>query len=66
MAQIERNQVGPVEAQHHLGNPIVATGPEMDPGELEQIEQDEVGTNGASLLDSLGITREKMPDVDNL
>lgn len=52
--------------QDHLGAPEVVASPEEDPGEDEEVVQDEVGRDVGSGSDDRDILGEQVPDVAKL
>lgn len=50
MAEVEGGELEEVDDERNFGENEVGAGPEHDPGEVEDVEQDEVGSNRASRI----------------
>jgi len=66
MAEIQTDELAPVDDEHEFREPVMGAGPEHDPSELEKVEEDKMRSNGSSLLDEDGIVGEQVPDVADL
>ena len=66
MAEIQARQVEEVDDQDDLRPDEVAADEEHDEGELKEVVEDEVGSNGCGGVDVVSVGGEQVPDIADL
>lgn len=66
VAEVEEGEVEEVDDQDDLGPDEVAADEEHDPGELEEVVEDEVASDGGCGLDVVAVLGEEVPQVGDL
>lgn len=66
VTEVERGEVEEVDDQHNLGPNIMSTHEQHDPGESQEVVNDEVTTNTCSSIDIVSVARKQVPDISDL